>query len=529
MKRALAVAPLLFVLGTGTASVSSSSPSSPVSWTTYHDDPAGTGVEANVSKVTTTSLAWASRVLDGQLFGEPLVDGDSVYVATENDTVYALSAANGTVEWSAHLGPSVPSGALPCGDISPGVGVTGTPVIDASRREIFVVAALYVNGKPSHHLYGLSLATGKVELNEDVDPPGADPSALLQRTGLALDAGQVVFGMGGNFGDCGSYRGRVIAVAEAGGAPRVFTVDAAAGESEGAVWMGGAAPVVDRHGDIWVSTGNGSVVSAEHSYDNSDGVLELSPSLRRLQYFAPADWAADNAADRDLSTAPMLLPDGQVMIAGKSRIVYLLNGSNLGGIGGQKAAFAGRQQNGEMGTACDSNIDGGAAVQGMTVFLPCMSGIEAIRASASPPALRMLWTTSTGGGPPIVAGGLVWTIGQNGVLYGLSESSGKIEQQVAIGVPANHFPTPSAGDGLLLATCATSVVAFHAGGSASSTGNGPASSAAAAAHCAAYEPPGPGTPRRIIAAIAAGSLVVVAGIAALAWFLQRGRRRSLHA
>ena len=67
-------------------------------------------------------------------------------------------------------------------------------------------------------------------MSQDVDPPGADTAALLQRTGLTLDAGQVVFGFGGNYGDCASYRGRVAAVPETGGTPKYFTVDAAPGE-----------------------------------------------------------------------------------------------------------------------------------------------------------------------------------------------------------------------------------------------------------------------------------------------------------
>ena len=54
--------------------------------------------------------------------------------------------------------------------------------------------------------------------------------------------------------------------------------------------MGGAAPVVDEHGDIWVTAGNGSVDSASHAYDDSEAVLELSPSMVLLQYFAPSSW-----------------------------------------------------------------------------------------------------------------------------------------------------------------------------------------------------------------------------------------------
>jgi hypothetical protein len=260
------------------------------SWTVYHGDAAGSGVSNSVSAVVTSAPAWTSPALDGELYGEPLVFGGDVYVATEDDTVYALSSATGAVAWSTHIASPVPSSKLPCGDISPSVGITGTPVIDPSRNEIFVVADELVNGGPAHKLIGLSTTSGAIELDEDVDPPGADPANLLQRTGLTLDQGAVVFGMGGNFGDCATYKGRVVAVDETGGSPTFFTVDAAAGDNQGAIWMGGAAPTVDGSGDIWVAVGNGSVYSASQPYDDSDSALELSPSLQLLQYFAPTSW-----------------------------------------------------------------------------------------------------------------------------------------------------------------------------------------------------------------------------------------------
>jgi outer membrane protein assembly factor BamB len=506
--------------GSGSASASMSSPaaSGSGSWTVYHGDPAGDGVAPSVAAVDTTTAVWASPALDGQIYGEPLVSAGRVYVATENDTVYALSAATGAVAWSAHLGHPVPAGSLPCGDITPTVGITGTPVIDQARGEIFVVADEMAGGRPAHRLVGLGTASGRIEMSQDVDPPGADTAALLQRTGLTLDAGQVVFGFGGNDGDCASYRGRVVAVPETGGTPRFFTVDAAPGESQGAVWMGGAAPVVDGSGHIWVSTGNGSVYSAAHAYDNSDSVLELSPSLQLMQFFAPSTWATNNSRDLDMSTAPVLLPDDQVLLAGKSRIIYLLDRAHLGGIGHQQATL-GATGHAIIGSACGDDIDGGAAVAGMTVYLPCLAGIIAVRVTSSPPALRLLWSSGTGGGPPIVAAGLVWTIGQNGVLYGLDPATGKVRQQVMIGVPANHFPTPSAGDGLLLAACADNVVAFAApapGAQAATSAQHPRCGAtAAAAHT--QVPPGH------IAAAAFAAAVVIIG---LGWVLSRRIRRA---
>jgi outer membrane protein assembly factor BamB len=479
----------------------------------YHQNPVGTGVAPFVTAVSTTPRAWTSPTLDGEIYGKPLAYAGRVYVATENDTVYALSSATGAQVWSAHLGTPVPSGSLPCGDITPTVGITGTPVIDPSRNEIFVVADEMVNGTPAHMLVGLAIASGRTEMTRDVDPPGADPAALLQRTGLALDDGRVVFGMGGNYGDCPSYRGRVEAAPETGGKPRVFTVDAAAGESQGAVWMGGAAPVVDSSGHVWVTAGNGSVTSPSHAYDGSDSVLELSATMRLMQFFAPTTWAADNSQDADMSAAPVLLPDGQVIGTGKSRIVYLLNGADLGGIGHQEAM---------LGSACGNDIDGGSVVAAMTVYLPCLSGVIAVRAAESPASLRLLWNSGTGGGPPIMVVGLIWTIGQNGTLYGLDPTTGAVRQQASIGAPANHFPAPSAGDGLLLAPSARNVVAFTVSGSGAAA---PTTAPAAAPTTARTSPPasqpgpagGGGLPPGAIAGIVAGGLVVIGGAGWLLW------------
>jgi outer membrane protein assembly factor BamB len=520
-----ALALLLFdgsspALAAATASTTSPPASGP-SWTVYHGNAQGGGVAASTSSVDLSAPAWTSPALDGQLYGEPLVAAGRVFVATENDMVYALSSTTGAVEWSTHLGTAVPSGSLPCGDISPTVGITGTPVVDETRAELFVVADEVVDGRPAHELVGLDTATGKTELTQDVDPAGSTPTALLQRTGLTLDAGRVVFGYGGNYGDCASYRGWVVSVPEAGGTPDEFAVDSASGESQGAIWMGGAAPVVDAAGDIWVEVGNGSVYSSSHPYDDSDSVLELSPSLGLLQYFAPSSWPTNNANDLDMSTAPALLSDGEVVAAGKSRIVYLLDRASLGGIGRQQASLR---------DACGDDIDGGVAVVGTTVYLPCLSGTVAVEASASPPGLRLLWSASAGGGPPVVAAGLVWTIGQDGVLYGLDPADGAVRAHAAVGTPANHFPTPSVGAGLLLAPSAQRVVAFAAPSATATTPTATSGTTASATTTvttststtttSAPAPSSGSTAGPLVAAVVGG--LALAG--ALAWYVLRRRR-----
>ena len=55
----------------------------------------------------TLHMAWRVE-LDGAVYGQPLVIGNQVIAATENDTVYALSAQDGQVLWSVSLGRPMP-------------------------------------------------------------------------------------------------------------------------------------------------------------------------------------------------------------------------------------------------------------------------------------------------------------------------------------------------------------------------------------------------------------------------------------
>ncbi len=417
------------------------------SWTVYHGDPLGTGADPSGVTFSPPNSAWTSPVLDGQVYGEPLEATGRVFVATENDTIYTLAADTGAILWSAHVGTPVPSEGggdlLPCGDIQPTVGITGTPVVDTARGEIFAVADELSNGAPAHVLVGLSIYNGASMMAQRVDPPGQDPADILQRTGLNLSNGNVIFGYGGNDGDCATYSGWVGSVPEGGGTPGYY--QAVPIGHDGAVWMGGAAPEVDAAGNIWAATGNGS---SSTPYDFSDSVLELSPGLARMQYFAPSTWSSDNGSDLDLgSSSPALLSNGTILQVGKSSTAYLLSQASLGGINGQI---------GSPISACGSDSDGGDAISGTVVYVPCGSGVEAIETSP----LSVQWQTSSGAhGPPITAGGLVWSIGGSS-LYGLDPANGTKVQQVSIGGEANHFPTPSVGDGLLLAPSTDQVYAF---------------------------------------------------------------------
>jgi len=418
-------------------------------WTTFDQNGLRTGVDSSGNSFSPASAAWTSPTFDGQLYGQPLVYGNRVYAATENDTVYALAANSGQVLWSNHLATPVTASNLPCGNIAPTVGITGTPVIDTARSEIFVVADEVGTPVASHHLIGLNLYTGAVLLDEVIDPSGTDPAAQLQRVSLALDEGNVIIGFGGNSGDCSDYHGLVISAPEGGGTPTTYVVANQAGDSQGAVWMGGAAPSIDAQGNVWVATGNSAHHSSSDAYDQSDGVLKLSPTMQLLDSFAPTAWYSDNASDADLgSGAPALLPNGLVFEVGKSTTGYVLNQSHLGGIGGQVSFTNG---------FCFS--DGGSADLNGTLFVPCSNGVHAVTVTSSAPTAS--WTAANGSakGSPIVAGGQVWTIG-GGTLYDLNPSSGAVVQSFSVGSSSSSFPSPSAADGLVLAPGGTQIHAF---------------------------------------------------------------------
>jgi len=444
------------------AATGSRSMVTPSDWTSYDQNPPRTGVDASGNAFDPATPAWSSPTLDGTLYGQPLVAAGRVYAATENDTVYALAADTGTVLWSTHVGTPLTPGTVPnlCGDIYPTIGITSTPVIDQSRSELFVVATEQAPGNATHHLIGLDLYTGARLLDEVIDQPGAgfDPAFELQRASLAITDGRVIIGSGGNAGDCGDFHGLVVSAPEGGGPVSTFVVSALPGDREGAVWMGGGAPVIDGQGNVWITTGNGGFSAATDPFDNSDAVVELSPAMQLLQVFAPSNWYQDNAVDADLSTPPVLLDNGLVFAAGKSRTGYVLNGASLGGVGGQLLTLPhlcyGYGASARVGDVVYAGCGG-------TTGFGTGGGVQAMRITPNPATLTTLWTSTTGGGgSPIVAGGNVWMIG-GGNLTELDATTGATRQQFGLGGSASSFPSPAAADGLILAPATNRIDAFE--------------------------------------------------------------------
>src|SRR5512142_332191 len=142
-----------------------SSPSSApgvADWPTYHGDAARTGVSTALASFSAVDPAWQTDALDGDVYAAPIVVSGVAVVATERNSVYAFDARTGAQRWRTTLGAPVDGTTLPCGNIKPVTGITGTPVADASTRTVYVVAF----EQPYHHeLYAIDLASGAVRFH----------------------------------------------------------------------------------------------------------------------------------------------------------------------------------------------------------------------------------------------------------------------------------------------------------------------------------------------------------------------------
>ncbi len=434
-------------------SSTTTTPTSGAAWLTYGGNFARTSLDSTDPAFGHKPAAtWTSPALDGPVYGEPLIYKGQVFVATQNDTVYALSAANGALAWSDHLATPVPAGDLPCGDIAPTVGITSTMVIDPASGRLFASVAVLSGSSVKHVVYAIDTATHQVVWTRGVDQPGWTAGAQLQRIGLTLSAGNVIVGFGGNYGDCGNYHGWVVGVPESG-TGSLLTYEVPTGR-EGAIWAPAGA-TVDAAGDIFVVTGNGDAGPGQ-PFDHGNAVIELSPTLAERQYFAPTNWAQDNADDGDLgSTAAILLDDSRMFIVGKQQTAYLLDTSRLGGIGGQLASL----------NVCHSR--GGNAYQSPDVYVVCISDgtIAQVRVGpGSTMARGWTWTSPTGeAGSPTIAGGVLWTIDiGSSLLYGVDISTGATRYTIPLrtGTP-QHFAAPSIAGGMLVVAGASKVEAFR--------------------------------------------------------------------
>jgi len=373
------------------------------------------------------------------VYASPLIVGNRVYVATEGDSVYALDAANGTIAWRAALGDPVPGADLPCGNINPS-GITGTPVVDVASHTLFAVA--FLRADHHHELFALDLADGHVKFHRPIDPPGLDPRVEQQRGALTISGGRVYVAFGGLFGDCGPYKGAVVASAlDGGGGLLSFEVPTT---REAGIWAP-PGPAVDGNGALFVSTGNSESTSA---FDYGNAVIRLTPDLALADYFADRDWVQLNRGDADIgSLGPALLSGGRVFVAGKAGTGYLLAAGQLGHVGGER--FSARVCRGAYG---------GAAWSDPYVYVPCQDGLVALRVEGE--RFVAAWrAVGMSVGSPIVAGGAVWVIDIGGTMHALDATTGAERFSAPLG-DVTRFATAAAKGNQVVVAAGNSAIAF---------------------------------------------------------------------
>ena len=407
--------------------------------TEYHNDPARDGT------FTTPGLSWAAAAslhvdenfhgtADGAVYAQPLywrapgAPHGLLIVATEADEVDALNADTGQTVWHAQLGRPVPLAQLPCGDIDP-LGITGTPVIDASRGAVYLDAMVEQNGTPQHLVFGLNLSDGKVLPGWPVNVRQAlrgnfDPMVQNQRGALALLGHRLFVAYGGQFGDCGDYHGRVVGLATD---PPHVVASWVTRANKGGIWAPGG--ISEADGALFFATGN---TDTGANWADGEGVFRLSPDLARFPnphaFFAPDNWKMLDDEDLDMSGVtplPFDLPGGarRLLALGKDGDAYVLNRGDLGGFNGQLARL--HVANSEIITGPAAFLEGAdetVVFQARGALCPNGTfggGLAALAVSAS--SIRPLWCAPLQGrGAPIVtttnghADPIVWVDGAQG-------------------------------------------------------------------------------------------------------------------
>ena len=437
-------------------------------WTTYHHDNARTGYDATAPNITSPSPSsqW-NTPLDSNVYAEPLIWNGLVIAVTENDSIYGLNESTGAVVWHVVAGASVATHYC-SSEINP-VGITSTPVIDTATGIVYAVGLVGPLATPKYQMFAVHVADGSPVTGFPVDiTPTAQagtvslvPSVSEQRGALGLANGNVYVPFGGWLGDCGSYHPWVISVPATGVAVNNVYEPQTSSQREAGIWAGQGMSI-DGSGNIYVATGNGGTTSFtpcnNATWDHGNGVIKLSPTLGELSTFAPSNWCDLSRTDTDVgSIAPSLINNGVVAQMGKSANLWLLNSASLGGFGGQQ------NPNTAIST-CGSGdaIFGGTAYVYPDLYFACnsSSSLQALTVNSGTPPLGFTTHWTAGGftpGPPIVEGGLIWTLNIGGsALYGYNSSGSRVVN-AALPSGVHHFATPAADGDWIFVPQSTSV------------------------------------------------------------------------
>jgi hypothetical protein len=363
---------------------------------TYHNDNARDGVNAQEYALTPANVKTSfgkitSCPVDGAVYAQPLWVANLQVNGMQHNVVFVATAHDGLFAFDADSNPCTPlwgynsnlidtnhganSGEVTVpdttgndvvgngyADISPEIGVIGTPVIDQSTNTLYVVSKSMNAGATAFYqrLHAIDITTGNEKAGSPVlitgTYPGTgaqnDPSTngLVsfsakkenQRPGLALLNGQVYIAWGSHE-DSGPWYGWVMSYQYSNGTfvqKSVLNISPNAGES--GIWLSGGAPAIDSTNNLYVSSGNGNFdanSSTAPNNDYGDSLMQLTGSLTVAQSFTPQNQAIANSGDRDYGAGGItVLPDLPVgspiphllIAADKLGDIFLLNRDSLG-------------------------------------------------------------------------------------------------------------------------------------------------------------------------------------------------------
>src|SRR5579871_1676983 len=321
------------------------------SLTTYHNDQARDGWNQSETVLTTTNVNSTnfgklfSDAVDGQVYAQPLympnvsIGGGThnvVYVVTENDSAYAFDADTaGVTYWhDSYIGGVTMTVAQAdvgsCGQITPQIGITDTPVIDTSTGIMYFVAMTKTVSAGvttfTQTLHAVNISTGAETANGPqtikASGPGTGnggttvnfvPQAYKERCALALVNGVVYTSWTSHcdFNTWGNYHGWVIGYNAANITQQLSVYDTTPNTSEGSLWESGDGPSVDSAGNLYFLTSNGTSESGGGiGPDYPQCFLKLNTTgnaVTVLDYFAPMNQQTMSNADNDVGSAGQCL------------------------------------------------------------------------------------------------------------------------------------------------------------------------------------------------------------------------------
>ena len=502
---------------------SSGGGSTPASVLTYHNDVARTGQDLNETTLTTANVNSSSfgkvgfLAVQGRVDAEPLyvsgltVGGAShnvIFVATEHNLVYAFDADNFSQLWQVSVlgsgeGTSDDHG---CGQITPEIGITSTPVIDpkaGAHGTIFVVAmSKDASGNYHQRLHALDLTTGTEQTGSPTTIQATFPNSsgqvtfdsgqYAERAGLLLLNGVIYLGWTSHC-DQSPYTGWVMGYSEST-LQQVSVINITPNGSEGSIWMSGAGLAADSSGFIYFLAANGTFDTTLNtsgfptSGDYGNAFMKLSTSGNSLSvadYFTMHNTVSESGADQDLgSGGALVLPDMKdasgntvhlAVGAGKDANIYVVNRDSMGKFNASNDNAVYQEIGGAAGGgvfAMPAYFNGAVFYGGVNDSLKAFPIANAKLATA--PSSRSATVYAYPGTTPSISAngtsnGIVWAVenGATGVLHAYDATNLATElynsDQAAGGrdqFSDNKFITPMIANGKVYVGTPTGVIVF---------------------------------------------------------------------